>query len=413
MLDDAKLTPMFEQYKNIKADYQDALLFYRMGDFYELFFEDAITASRELQITLTSRCKGANAVPMAGVPWHSADTYISQLIAKGYVIAICEQTDDAKPGKGLMERSVTRIITPGTIVDDINLESNHNNYLGCILQNEEQNLFTFVWAEISTSKWTGAEFNKLDEVWQWVKKMQPRELLLPKDLNLPERSLLPYMHVVHIQNIPNIPRAQEILCQAQHVPTVTVLGLDKKPLLTQTCAALLTYVEQTQKTPIDQMAPFSPLNLSRHMIIDEVTERHLEIFSCLNGQKGKGTLRAVVDKTVTGMGGRLLEQMLHHPLKEEESILYIQSCVAFFFANDTLRSSLRKLLSNIADMERITQRIGLNRCSPKDFIQLRSSLTHLPKLKTLLAKANALNPTQGISQILDNFDSLEECSQHL
>ncbi|MBO4368593.1 MAG: DNA mismatch repair protein MutS, partial [Desulfovibrio sp.] len=411
MDEEIKLTPMFEQYQRIKADYPDTLLFYRMGDFYELFFSDAEIASRELQIALTSRSKvPGHEVPMCGVPWHASRAYIAQLIDKGYVVAICEQTEDPKQAKGLVKRAVTQVITPGTILDLSNLDQTSHNYLACI-QGEETGPFAFVWADISTAQWTGAEFHKEDDLWQWVLKMAPRELLVPQQLQLPNHTFFEHIHKVRLQSQIPPKRAEEILCKAQHVRDLDALGLAKKPLLAQACAQLLHYLEQTQHCVIDQLEPFVPLHLGRRMLIDDTSERNLELFVCQNGHKGKGTLRHVLAHTVTPMGARKLEEMLHHPWRDLAPILEIESYVAFLADHDRLRFDLRESLSAMHDIERVTQRIALNRSTPKDFVFLAHSLAVLPTIRSLLEQC--AQESDLFEKLLNQFDSLDDVACEL
>ncbi|MBQ7618139.1 MAG: DNA mismatch repair protein MutS, partial [Desulfovibrio sp.] len=347
---------MFEQYQRIKASYPDCLLFYRMGDFYELFFEDAVTASRELQIALTSRGKGPEGVPMCGVPWHASQSYIAQLLEKGYVVAICEQTEDPKQSKGLVARAVTQVITPGTVLDEANLESHHHNYLSCVyFHKDSEQPWALVWADISTGSWTGADFTKQEDLWQWVCKMAPREILLVGEITLPAQRFFEQVHQVKITDPLPLKRAQELLLFAQGVKDLNALGLAKKVSLTLACAELLRYLEKTKQCPISQLEPFAPLNLSRHLLLDEITERNLELFTCLNGQKGKGTLRYVLEATLTPMGGRYLDDLLHHPWREISPIMAIQGGVRFF-ENDEERQKIRALLKKCFDLERLSQR---------------------------------------------------------
>ncbi|MBQ3172018.1 MAG: DNA mismatch repair protein MutS, partial [Mailhella sp.] len=180
-----KLTPMYRQYMEIKQEYPDALLFYRMGDFYELFFEDAEAASRELQLTLTSRSRDEGGVPMCGVPWHAAEAYISQLVEKGYKIAVCDQIEDPKQAKGLVKRAVTRVVTSGTALEDSNLEAKAHNYLGALYWNAEASAGGFAWMDASTGAWTGIQSSREEELKQWALKMAPRELLVPDKGDVP------------------------------------------------------------------------------------------------------------------------------------------------------------------------------------------------------------------------------------
>ncbi|MBD5627121.1 MAG: DNA mismatch repair protein MutS [Desulfovibrio sp.] len=384
-----KLTPMLEQYLGIKAEYPDALLMYRMGDFYELFFEDAATASRELQIALTSRGKeGGNAIPMCGVPWHAAQSYMAQLIDRGYSVAICDQVEDPRDAKGIVKRAVTCVLTPGTVLDDANLGAGSHNYLGAICQNAAQGRSAFAWADVSTGQWSGVEFRKEADLWQWVQKLAPRELLVPEGLELPPRCLLENIRLVRLpaQHFEQ-KHALERLLEAQGVREAGALGLDGKETLVRACGALLVYLEQTQKRSPKHLLPFRPLNLGRRLLVDEITERNLEIFVRLNGHKGKGTLRHALDMTVTPMGGRFLEDMLRHPWREAAPIRRIQEAVAFLHDNDELRGALRAALDKVYDLERLSTRISLNRCSPKDFIALRESLGALPAVRASLIRA--------------------------
>ena len=419
----AKLTPMFEQYLRIKADYPDALLFYRMGDFYELFFDDAVTAARELQIALTSRSKDSeNPVPMCGVPWHAVQSYVAQLIDKGFHVAICDQTEDPKAAKGLVKRAVTCVITPGTVLEDANLNTKSHNYLGALCYDTGQGRGGFAWADISTGQWSGVEFKRQAELWQWAQKLAPRELLVPEGLELPPHCLLEGVRLVRMPAAHfELKRATERVLRAQGVREAGALGLQGKNELMRSCGALLVYLDQTQKRNPDHLMPFRPLDLSRRLLIDEVTERNLEIFTRLNGRKGKGTLRHVLDDTMTPMGGRFLEDMLRHPWREAGPIAQIQEAVAFFHDDDRRRAALRESLREVYDLERLSTRISLNRGGPRDFIALRNSLAALPGVYAALIKnsdsgyateAQALGHElpQSLCRIVKTWDHLEDCA---
>ena len=418
-----KLTPMFEQYMHIKADYPDALLFYRMGDFYELFFDDAVTAARELQIALTSRSKDSeNPVPMCGVPWHAVQSYVAQLIDKGFHVAICDQTEDPKAAKGLVKRAVTCVITPGTVLEDANLNTKSHNYLGALCYDTGQGRGGFAWADISTGQWSGVEFKRQAELWQWAQKLAPRELLVPEGLELPPHCLLEGVRMVRMPAAHfDLKRATERTLRAQGVQEAGALGLQGKNELMRSCGALLVYLDQTQKRDPDHLMPFKPLDLSRRLLIDEVTERNLEIFTRLNGRKGKGTLRHVLDDTMTPMGGRFLEDMLRHPWRETGPIARIQEAVAFFHDDDNRRAALREALREVYDLERLSTRISLNRGGPRDFIALRNSLAALPKGHNALitstdgsyaTEAQSLGHElpQSLYQIVKTWDHLEDCT---
>lgn len=412
-----KLTPMLEQYLSIKGEYPDCLLMYRMGDFYEMFFEDAEVAARELQIALTSRDKNSDSpVPMCGVPHHAMTAYVSQLLEKGYKVAICDQVEDPKQAKGLVKREVTRVLTPGTVVDDINLQAKENNYLAALFWEPDERAGGLAWLEFSTGEWEGLFSRDEAQLWQWVEKIHPKELLLP-DMKAPPRHL-PELGI-QITNYPHKPHfdlaasTQRVL-EAQDVATLDALDVADKPQLVRAMGAILSYLVQTQKQELGHLSSFRPVNLSRHLLIDEVTERNLEIFRRLDGRKGQGTLWHVLDRTVTPMGGRLLETRLRQPWVDMEPILANQEAVRFFFKEDMLRESVRDALDDVYDLERLSTRIFLGRATPKDFLALRHSLTALPKLYRQLTAdglaegAFTLDKPKALADILAAWDSLED-----
>ncbi|MDR2851244.1 MAG: DNA mismatch repair protein MutS, partial [Desulfovibrio sp.] len=415
-----KLTPMLEQYMRIKVEHPDALLFYRMGDFYELFYEDAVTAARELQITLTCRNKGASShVPMCGVPWHSAQSYIAQLIEKGFSVAVCDQTEDPRLAKGLVKRAVTSVITPGTVIDDNSLDGKSHNYLGAVCYDDSQEGSGFVWADISTGQWSGAEFRQHADLWQWVQKLAPRELLVSEDAVIPPHALSEETHLLRTPKARfDLNRATENMLVYHGVREPDALGLKNKHHLMRSCGALLAYLKQTQLYAKNHLGQFTLLNLSRHLLIDELTERNLEIFTRLNRQKGKGTLYHVLDDTMTPMGGRLLKDMLRHPWREAEPVIGIQEAVRYFYDDDTRRANLRNALKSVYDLERLSTRIQLNRAHPRDFIALRNSLAALPEVYSALQSAETPPqsapqtslPPRYVRQIIKNWDPLADCS---
>lgn len=410
-----KLTPMLAQYRSIKKEYPDALLFFRMGDFYEMFFEDAATASRELQIALTTRGKeGGNAIPMCGVPWHASQNYLAQLLNKGYNVAICDQIEDPKLSKGLVKRAVTRILTPGTTLDENTLGAKQHNYLGAVFCGMHDNC-AFAWADISTGQWSGVEFRKQTDMWQWVGKMNIRELLLVDGQQIPSSVSQEGMRLVHQPPVNfDLRKATDRLLAAQKACELAALGLEGKTALTRACGAILAYLDQTQKRPPDNLAPFQPLDLGRRLLIDEVTERNLEIFTLLNGRKGKGTLREVLDETITPMGGRLLEDMLHHPWRDLKPIRQIQETVAFLHANNAKRACLRDALENVYDLERVIMRICLNRATPRDFLALKQSILALPRCREFARTVGEETEAPAtLLAILNNMDDLADCAKLL
>ncbi len=381
MTESPRLTPMFEQYLRIKEEYPDALLFYRMGDFYELFFEDAVLVARELQIALTSRNRDAEApIPMCGVPWHAVTGYLTQLVEKGYKIAICDQVQDPRAAKGLVERAVTRVLTPGTVVEDANLVAGGHNYLGAVAFDQEKGWGGFAFVDVSTGEWSGLFSRKTADIWSWVLKMSPRELLINDETAVPNTLGLNAAQIVRLPHRSHFDykKSARSVLEAQGVKDLSALGLEDKKPLVEACGAILAYLSQTQKKDPTHLRPFTPLDLGRHLIIDELTERNLEIFVRQNGRKGPGTLRHVMDQTVTPAGGRLFEERMRHPFREAPQILETQECVEFFLNHDQLRENLREKLKPVYDLERISTRITLNRASPVDFTVLKQSLAALP-----------------------------------
>ncbi len=411
-----KLTPMLEQYLGIKAEHPDALLFFRMGDFYELFFEDAETAARELQIALTSRNPGAaHPVPMCGVPCHACEPYLSQLLDKGFKVAICDQVEDPRQAKGLVKRAVARVLTPGTLVEDANLEAKEHHYLAALFWDVQADAGGLAWVDISTGECCGVQLRQHAQLWSWADKLRPRELLLPD--HHASRTMTGET-TARITPLPmrgffDAAPARERLLRIQGIADLQALDLLDKPQLVQAFGALLAYLQQTQKRELSHLAPLRVLHPGDFLLLDEVTLRNLEIFRRLDGGRGPGTLRHVLDQTRTPMGGRLLETRLHFPWKEIAPVLYNQEAVAFFHEQDALRRDLSGLLAAVTDLERIASRIALNRSSPRDFTALRQGLRHVPLVETLLRRTPQETLPPALNDILGTWDNLEELTELL
>lgn len=420
-----QMTPMFRQYIEIKKQYEDCLLFYRMGDFYELFFDDAETAARELQITLTSRNPNAeNPIPMCGVPHHSCEPYINQLIEKGFRVAVCDQTEDPKTAKGIVRRSVTRVNTPGTTVEDSGLFAKGHNYLGALYWSPEKSRGGFAWIDYSTGEWSGLYSKKEADIWQWAHKMQPRELLLPDlqaDEYRPAREIMPESaNPVHLpmRGYFDLKTAEARILEAQGIKELGAVGLTGREELIRACGALLGYLLQTQKQELRHLKPFVPLDLGRHLIIDEITERNLEIFRRLDGKKGPGTLWHILDETLTPMGGRLLEERLRHPWRDREKIQLTADSVAFLHEREHKRAAVRKALASVYDLERLSTRIALGRGAPKDMVALGYSFAALENVRAALessppgqyGSSDDVDFPIVLSRIYQNWDSLEDAA---
>ncbi|QGY42062.1 DNA mismatch repair protein MutS [Pseudodesulfovibrio cashew] len=401
---------MLEQYLRFKDENPGCLLFFRMGDFYELFFEDAETVARAVQIALTSRNPNdENPIPMCGVPHHAVEPYLSQLLEKGYKIAICDQIEDPREAKGLVKRDVTRVLTPGTVVEDSNLKSKENNYLAAYFWNGDKAVGGIAWIDFSTGQWSGLYSRKEPELWQWLVKLNPSELLLPQGWQVPTQynELSSQVTPVAAGAYFDLASSSNKISELQGTADLKPLDLSDKPELVRACGALLTYLEHTQKSELGHLGEFKPLNLGKSLLLDEVTERNLEIFRTLNGKTGKGTLWHVLDRTMTPMGGRLLEERLRRPWKDLSRIEQSQACIALLFERDRLRGDLRGALDSVYDLERLSTRVFLGRATPKDFIALRQSLRMLPRLRLLLV-GEELEAAPGLEKLLRHWDDMED-----
>ncbi|MFW6054332.1 MAG: DNA mismatch repair protein MutS [Thermodesulfobacteriota bacterium] len=409
----AKLTPMLQQYLQVKEEHPEGLLFFRMGDFFELFFEDAEIAARELQIALTSRNPNQeDKVPMCGIPHHSLLEYTRQLLAKNYKIVICDQVEDPRQAKGLVKRAVTRILSPGTVVEDSNLQTQDQNYLCAIYYDSSKSRGGLAWIDFSTGKWSGLASGSEAEVWQWLVKLDASEILCPEGQIIPKRFSELTSRITRVSFNPffDYKRAQEDLLAVQGVSSLDPLDLENKPALVQCCGALLTYLRQTQTKDLNHLPYFKPLQLKRHLILDEVTERNLELFKRLDGSSDSGTLWQVINKTQTPMGARFLRFRIRHPFRDLKPILKVQEAVSFLHTHDGLRQNLRQGLDSVFDLERVANRIILNRFTPRDFVSLRASLQQLPGLMRCLGREPDIDPPpQPVSSLLNSWDNLDDC----
>ncbi len=407
-----RITPMFEQYLRIKGENPDSLLFFRMGDFYELFFEDAEIAARELQIALT--CRNPNQetpVPMCGVPHHAVENYLGQLLEKGYRVAICDQVEDPRQAKGLVKREVTRVLTPGTLVEDASLSAKTHNYLAALLFDSGKGLGALAWIDVSTGEWSGFEAKSEPALWQWLVKIGAREVLLPGGVKPPHQFADLKGLITPVPELFFDHRAgRDRLLSAQGVAGLDALDLHDKPFLTRACGALLAYLVQTQRQEMRHLGQFRPLNMGRYMILDELTERNLEIFRTLDGRNGRGVLRTVIDRTMTPMGGRYLEHRLRHPWREAVPSERTQAAVAFLVVRHETREALAALLRDVHDLERLSTRISMGRASPRDLAALRQSLAVLPRMAGLLRAAvdETGDAPEAVVKILDGWDDLSD-----
>jgi DNA mismatch repair protein MutS len=410
-----KATPMMEQYLRIKEEHPGALLFFRMGDFYELFFEDAEIAARDLDITLTARHKDSdNPVPMCGVPFHAAENYLSKLLEKGRKVAVCDQVEDPKKAKGLVKREVTRVLTPGTVVEDLGIRSAAHNFLAALYYDDRIGAGGLAWIDNSTGEWSGLQDKSEERLWQWAEKLGPREVLLPSQYHPPKDGAYtpPLITPLPVGAFFDKAGAERKILEAQSAVDLSVLDVDDKPELVRAMGALLSYLRQTLKSDLTHLGAFSPIRVTDRLFIDEVSERNLEIFRRMDGAVGKGTLFHVVDHSMTPMGARLLGDRLRRPWKELAPITKTQNAVEFFIRHPDARAKLRELLDRVFDIERLSTRIFLGRGGPRDMVALRGSLAVLPHVRLLLeqelAEISEDKRPAVLVEILSSWDDLQD-----
>jgi DNA mismatch repair protein MutS len=394
-------TPLMRQYQAAKAQVRSALLLFRLGDFYELFYEDAVTAARELEITLTSRNKDReDSVPMCGVPYHSADGYISRLIQRGYRVAVCEQMEEAGPGKKLVRREVTRIITPGTATDSSLLRSHENNFLAAAFSRNGRSGLAY--ADLSTGEFRTTEVNTA-ELLPTLETLNIREVLHPEGhppgagcLETPLESWVFGADYAGRQILENF-----------RLLTLDGCGLSDHPLATAAAGAVLHYLRDTQKATLGHLNRPGFYQRHEHMVLDAATVRNLELLDPLfAGENKETTLVHVLDKTNTGMGGRLLRRRLLNPSCDRPEIEARLDAVAELHAKVIARGDLRKVLGSIQDLERLLAKVTLNTATPREMWALGRSLAQLPVLAGLAAKFES-------SQLNRPFDTVSEVSNRI
>jgi DNA mismatch repair protein MutS len=403
-----KDTPIRKQYLEIKRQYPQALLFFRLGDFYETFDEDAEITSRELDIVLTSRnvAKGTR-VPMAGIPHHAAENYLAKLIAKGYHVAICEQVGDG-PVRGLFPREVVRVITPGTVVESGLLQSDANNYLVAILA--EEGAVGVAYADISTSEFAATQI-KTDDVKSAIRQELTR--LRPAEVLAPETSGLQAQWDGHLTKLPDwrfeTDRGIEILKNHFGTSTLDGFGLAGKPLAARAAAAIVEYLKQTGETALKLLTHLSTYTLDEFMALDAATRRNLELMETLRTGDMRGSVLGVIDATVTPMGKRLLRQWIGNPLLDLERINKRLSQVEAFYNDGLWRAEMRQALSALGDLERLTNRAASGVAGPRDLVALRQILEGVPPVLSLIqghqetaleALEKALDPCPEVVDLL-------------
>lgn len=408
----AELTPMMKQYFEIKKQYEDCILFYRLGDFYEMFFDDALTASKELEITLTGRdCGQEERVPMCGVPYHACDTYLNKLIERGYKVAICEQVEDPKAAKGIVKRDVIRIVTPGTNISTQNLDEGKNNYLMTIYAND--GVFGIAIVDITTGDFRTTEVMGMNKVIDEINKFQPAELIHNETL-LKEGFDTAYYHgqlgisisllAPHYFTEEN---CREQLFQHFRVKSLEGLGLADTPFSSIACGATLQYLTETQKNKLSHLLHITPYITEQYMLLDSSTRRNLELTETLRDKKKRGSLLWVLDKTKTAMGARLLRSFIEQPLIDKKALLLRYDTIEDLNGQMMLREELREYLNSIYDLERLMSRVSYKTANPRDLIAFRNSLEVLPHIEGLLQELE-----QGYFPLIkEKLDTLRDLYQ--
>ena len=407
----AEFTPMMQQYLETKKEYADCILFYRLGDFYEMFFEDAITASRELEITLTGKdCGQEERAPMCGIPFHAVEGYLNKLISRGYKVAICEQVEDPKTAKGLVKREVVRIVTPGTNMDMHALDESKNNYLMCITYMQAKIGISL--ADVSTGDYYVTEVDDLKKLMDEIMKYQPREIICN------DAFLVSGMDIADLKGRLGITvyalephffddeAAKRCLLKHFKVNTLIGLGLEDFPTGLIAAGALLMYLYDTQKTSLSHISHIYPYLTSKYMLLDSSTRRNLELAETLREKQKRGSLLWVLDKTKTAMGGRTLRSMIEQPLIEKEEIEKRLDAVEELSMDSVSRDEIREYLNPIYDLERLLSRVSYKTANPRDLIAFRNSLQMMPHIKTVLSSFKK----DVLCGIREDIDGLEDIS---
>ena len=405
----AELTPMMQKYMETKQEYKDCILFYRLGDFYEMFFEDALTASKELEITLTGKsCGLQERAPMCGVPFHSVEGYLNKLVSKGYKVAICEQVEDPKTAKGLVKREVTRIVTPGTNLDTNALDETKNNYIMCIVCLD--NRYGLSIADVTTGDYFVTEIDTERKLFDEISKFMPSEIICNEAFFMSGIDLEDLRHRlgITIYSLDSWYFGDELASQTLlthfQVSNLQGLGLGDYDCGIIAAGALLKYLYETQKTSLSHMTAIEPYSTGRFMVIDSSTRRNLELVETLREKQKRGSLLWVLDKTKTAMGARMLRAYIEQPLIEKAEIEKRLDAVEQLNANMITREELREYLNPIYDLERLISRVVYQTANPRDLIAFQTSLKMLPPIKTLLQDFSC----DLIREIDADLDTLED-----
>jgi len=393
----SQLTPMMRQYLEIKAGYPDAILFFRLGDFYEMFLDDAVKASRLLDITLTSRNKNSDGadVPLCGIPYHSATPYIAKLIEAGEKVAICEQVEDPKSVKGIVRREVVKVITPGLVVDSSNLSPKENNYL-LSLYCDDAMTWGLSYLDLSTGEFRVTELDGFDAAVAEVACVKPREIILPAVFreNGRMKELMPVtagLATTFVDDwVYDLDYCKRLIGSHFGGASPSALGCDGLNTGLYAICAVLHYLQETQKGRAGHVNSIIPYTNREYLVLDESTRRNLELTATLAEGKRKGSLLGLMDRTTTAMGGRKMKQWINYPLVTIQSITERQDAIEEFVQDPSRRTALVSLLNGVYDLERLNGRISLASAGAKDLVAMKESLARIPGIKELLASSSSV-----------------------
>ena len=411
--DDERLTPMMRHYLETKEAHPDCILFYRLGDFYEMFFADALTVSKELELTLTGKACGLDKrAPMCGVPHHASESYLTKLVSRGYKVAVCEQMEDPKTAKGMVKRDVVRIVTPGTNLNMLSLDESKNNYICSVFYAPD--ISGIAVADVTTGTFRLTECNSLRALTDEISKFSPSELICNEAFQISGADMedLKERQGIAVYTLPSryfdTEGCRRELLSHFNVASLTGLGLEDFPCGSLSAGALVKYLSELHKDGLPTLTSIDPYVTGSYMLLDSATRRNLELTETLRDKRRQGSLIWVLDKTKTAMGARLLRLFLEQPLIDRDEIVYRQGAVQTLFDNVICRDEIREYLSAVYDLERLLARVTYKSANPRDLLALKGSLEALAPIKAALEDVSSDKALADIDDMLDPLTDLKD-----